>query len=97
MQTPSYTYILASRPNGAIYIGVTSDLIKRVYNHKSGFGSKHTRKYNIKNLVWYEQHSDIVSAIRKEKCLKKYPRQWKINLIVKDNPNWRDLYMDICQ
>jgi putative endonuclease len=89
--------MLASRQNGALYIGVTNDLIRRIYEHKSGYGSKHTSKYNIKNLVWFEQHPNIKAAIRKERRLKKYPRQWKINLIVLQNPNWRDLYMEICQ
>ncbi|MCP5072405.1 MAG: GIY-YIG nuclease family protein [Rhodobacteraceae bacterium] len=93
----SYVYILAHKPKGALYIGVTSDLVKRVYLHKTGFGSAHTAKYSIKSLVWYEIHGHIEEAIRREKRLKKYLRQWKVNLIEEMNPDWRDLYEEICR
>ncbi|WGI21363.1 GIY-YIG nuclease family protein [Amylibacter sp. IMCC11727] len=93
----SHTYILASRPQGAIYIGVTNNLIRRIYEHKQGLGSAHTLKYNIKRLVWFEAYDDITEAIKREKRLKKYKREWKINLIEAGNPHWQDLWEDIIQ
>ncbi len=92
-----YVYILASRRNGTLYIGVTSDLIKRVQQHKANISDGFTKKYNIHRLVYYEQTEDINSAIAREKALKKWKREWKMRLIEKDNPNWRDLYFDIIQ
>ncbi len=88
----AYIYIFATKTDGAIYIGVTSDLIKRTWQHKHENIKSHTRLYHIKRLVYFEEHPDIESAILREKRLKKWNRQWKINLIVKDNPKWIDLY-----
>lgn len=83
---------MASRENGAVYIGVTSDLIKRVYQHKHEITKGHTSKYNIKNLVYYELHDTAESAILREKRLKKWTRPMKNDLITKENPLWEDLY-----
>ena len=90
-----YTYILASKRNGTIYIGVTSDLIKRVHQHKNGNHDSFTKKYKVNQLVYYEQIEDINSAIRREKNLKAWKRQWKIKLIEKNNAKWKDLYPEI--
>ncbi len=89
-------YIMASRKDGALYIGVTSDLIKRVFEHKEGIIPGHTSKYNIKNLVYYEQHEDVTQAILQEKQMKAWKREWKIELLEKQNPSWKDLYPEIC-
>jgi putative endonuclease len=91
-----YVYILASRRDGAIYVGVTSDLVKHVYEHRGKFVSGFTSRYNITCLVWFEVHDDPIAAITREKQLKKWRRAWKIALIEKDNPDWRDLYEEIC-
>jgi putative endonuclease len=88
-------YILASKRNGTLYIGVTSDLIKRVWQHKMSVVSGFTQKYNVKTLVYYEQHNNAESAIYREKQLKKWKRDWKVKLIEESNPTWRDLYNDI--
>ncbi|MDE2684925.1 MAG: GIY-YIG nuclease family protein [Chloroflexota bacterium] len=88
-------YILASRRNGALYVGVTADLPQRVWQHKSDFVKGFTSRYNIHSLVWYESHDSMESAIAREKAIKKWHRQWKIELIVQNNPDWRDLYSDI--
>ncbi|RZA33505.1 MAG: GIY-YIG nuclease family protein [Lysobacteraceae bacterium] len=95
MDKPSYVYVLASRPYGTLYIGVTSDLIRRVWEHKEGFVAGFTNKHRIKLLVWYEVHAEIVEAITREKQIKEWKRDWKINLIQSTNPHWRDLYNDI--
>ena len=87
-----YVYILASKRNGTLYIGVTSNLPKRVSEHKSNIVEGFTKKYNVHNLVYYELHNDIYGAITKEKQMKKWKRQYKINLIEKFNPDWLDLY-----
>ena len=88
-------YILASKRNGTLYIGVTSNLIKRVYEHKNDLVDGFAKKYSVHNLVYYETTEDITSATRREKQLKKWKRKWKIELIEKHNPDWRDLYLDI--
>ena len=85
-------YILASRKHGTLYIGVTGALIQRISEHREGVRPGFTSRYGVKRLVWYERHHGIVTAIQREKSLKKYPRQWKINLIERDNPNWDDLF-----
>ncbi len=90
-----FVYIIASKINGTLYIGVTSNLVKRVYEHKNKLVEGFTKKYNVHVLVHYETIEDINSAITREKQLKKWKRQWKIELIEKNNPNWRDLYYDI--
>ena len=84
--------MLASKKNGTLYIGVTSDLPRRVFEHKNNLLEGFTKKYKIHNLVWYEQHETILGAITREKQLKKYKREWKINLIDRRNPEWKDLY-----
>jgi putative endonuclease len=91
-----YVYILASRRDGAIYVGITSDLVKRVYEHRGKFVPGFTSRYNITRLVWFEVHDDPIAAISREKELKKWRRTWKIALIEKDNPEWHDLYEEIC-
>gem|GEM_PF-261289 len=88
-------YILASARNGTLYTGVTSDLVKRIWEHKNNMVEGFTKKYNVHNLVWYELHENMNSAIEREKNIKEWKRNWKLNLIEKSNPDWRDLYEDI--
>ena len=90
-----WVYILASRKHGTIYIGVTNDLIRRVYQHKNKTTRGFTSQYGVGLLVWFETYDDITAAIEREKELKKWRREWKINLIERDNPNWDDLYDSI--
>ena len=85
-----YVYILASNRNGTLYIGITSDLNKRIWEHKEGLVDGFTKKYNIKRLVYYEIHNDVNTAITREKQLKRWNRKWKLCLIEKDNPDWND-------
>jgi putative endonuclease len=87
-----YVYILASKRNGTLYVGVTQDLLKRVYLHKKELLDGFTKKYNVKRLVYYEVYQDIKDAILREKGLKKWKREWKIKLIEEKNPSWEDLY-----
>ena len=96
MEKLSYIYILANTFNGTLYIGVTSNLIQRVWQHKNNITSGFTEKYNVKCLVHYEQYFDISEAIHRETQLKKWPRKWKLQLINKQNPTWKDLYNEIC-
>lgn len=96
MDKPSYVYMLASRRYGTLYLGVTSNLIKRVWEHREGVVDGFTRQYQVKHLVWYETHCDIHAAISREKQLKKWERDWKIALIQTANPLWRDLFDDFC-
>lgn len=84
-------YIMASRPNGTLYIGVTSDLEKRVGEHKAGATGGFTKRYGCKTLVWFEVHEDIHAAIQRETSLKRYNRAWKLRLIEAENPAWKDL------
>jgi putative endonuclease len=88
-------YILASARNGTLYIGVTSDLIGRVWQHKNDQADGFTKKYGIKQLVWYEAHEDVNAAIQREKQIKEWKRAWKIELIEKSNPYWNDLYTQL--
>ena len=90
-----YVYILSHRPYNTFYIGVTNDLVKRIWQHKFSGAKGFTKKYQINRLVYFETYEDILLAIEQEKRLKKWPRQWKINLIIKNNPLWKDLYMEI--
>lgn len=90
-----WVYILASKKNGTLYIGVTDDLVQRVYEHKCNFVKGFTQKYQIHDLVYFEQHQDIKEAILREKQLKEWQRFWKIKLINQQNPNWNDLYSEI--
>ena len=92
-----YVYILASKTYGTLYIGVTNDLIKRVHQHKSEVIAGFTKKYGVHKLVYYETHSDVNAAITREEQMKKWNRQWKINLIEEMNPEWKDLYIDITE
>ncbi|MGA7072375.1 GIY-YIG nuclease family protein [Bradyrhizobium sp.] len=91
-----YVYITASRKDGAIYLGVTNDLVRRVYEHRTKAVPGFTSKYNITRLVWFEIYDDAVSAISREKELKKWKRSWKVQLIEAENPQWNDLYESIC-
>ena len=88
-------YILASRRNGTLYVGVTSDLVKRVWEHKNDAVDGFTKQYGVHDLVWYERHETMDSAIAREKALKEWKRQWKLRLIEETNPGWRDLYAEI--
>lgn len=89
---PHYVYIVASKKNGTLYIGVTNNLIKRIWEHRQNSIEGFTKKYSIHVLVYYEEYTDINQAIEREKNLKKWNRNWKIKLIEEDNPNWVDLY-----
>ena len=90
-----YTYILASRKNGTLYVCVTSDLLKRIYEHKQNLIDGFTKKYNVHSLVYYEVHNDMREAITREKQIKKWNRRWKMRLIEEMNSEWRDLYYEI--
>ena len=89
-------YILASRRNGTLYIGVTSDLVKRVWEHKQDLVGGFTKQYGVHTLVYFELHANMESAIEREKQLKKWNRAWKLELIEKENPGWEDLWPSIC-
>ena len=94
-QKQAYIYIMTNKRNGTIYIGVTSDLPNRVWQHKNDSIKGFTKKYSLHTLVYFEQHDDIKSAIEREKQLKKWKRKWKLELIEKQNSNWNDLYENI--
>ncbi len=94
MKQPA-VYILASRRNGTLYIGVTSNLRQRIWEHKNDVAEGFTKKYGVHTLVFYELHASMVDAITREKQLKKWNRAWKLRLIEERNPDWRDLYDDI--
>jgi putative endonuclease len=87
-----YVYMLASRPFGTLYTGVTNDLIARTYDHRLGAIPGFTQKYGVHHLVWFETHSDVTEAITREKRIKRWRRAWKIQLIEESNPHWTDLY-----
>jgi putative endonuclease len=87
-----YVYMLASRRNGTLYIGMTDDLLKRVWQHREGVIAGFTRDYRVKNLVWYETHDSRESALARERRMKKWNRAWKLELIEASNPNWCDLW-----
>jgi putative endonuclease len=91
----AYVYILASRPNGTLYVGVTTDLIRRIGQHKQGVADGFTKKHGVKTLVHLDVFDDVESAIVREKQMKEWKRAWKVELIQKSNPDWRDLYDDI--
>jgi putative endonuclease len=88
-------YILASRRNGTLYIGVTSDLVKRIWEHKNDVVEGFTKRYGVHTLVWYEVHSTMESAISREKALKGWKRRYKLELIERMNPDWRDMYGEL--
>ena len=87
-----YVYILASRKHGTLYIGVTNDLVRRIHQHKTDAVPGFTSRYGVHLLVWFERYDDVLSAIAREKEIKKWHREWKINLIERSNPEWVDLY-----
>ena len=93
MDKQYYVYILANRPRGAMYVGVTSDLLRRVWEYKSKAVPGHTKKYGIDRLVYYEVFHDVRMAIAREKQLKRYVRQWKYNLIEERNPHWEEIVL----
>ncbi|KUG21939.1 excinuclease abc, c subunit-like [hydrocarbon metagenome] len=90
-----YVYILASKKNGTLYIGVTGDLVKRIYEHKQNLIDGFTKEYDVHALVYYEHHDEIEEAILREKQMKKWNRKWKIRIIEEKNPEWKDLYDEI--
>jgi putative endonuclease len=94
---PYYVYILASRRNGTLYIGVTNDLVRRVYEHREGAADGFTKKYRVHSLVYFESTDDVRAAIQREKTMKHWSRAWKIALIEKANPDWIDLYDEIAR
>ena len=97
MEKQFYVYILASDRNGTLYIGVTSNLILRIWQHQEKQVKGFTKKYDVQKLVWFEQHENAESAITREKQIKKWNRDWKIRLIEETNPYWNDLYPSIIQ
>jgi putative endonuclease len=88
-------YLLASKRNGTLYAGVTSDLVKRVWEHKNGLVEGFTKKYGVHMLVWYEPHETMASAIQREKGMKKWNRAWELALVEKSNPDWKNLFDDL--
>ena len=95
MKKQPAVYILASKRNGTLYIGVTSDLTKRVWEHKNGMVAGFTNRYSVHQLVWYEMHESMESAIQREKSMKEWKRAWKLELIESANADWEDLYDSI--
>jgi putative endonuclease len=95
MERQPAVYVLASKQNGTLYIGVTSDLAKRAWEHKNDLVEGFTKKYGVHRLVYYEMHEDMLSAITREKQLKKWNRAWKLELIEEKNPEWKDLWDEI--
>jgi putative endonuclease len=90
-----WVYILASKQNGTLYVGVTSDIARRIYEHKTGSVPGFTKRYNVTRLVHAEEFDNISDAIEREKCLKNWRREWKLDLIESQNPEWKDLYDDM--
>jgi putative endonuclease len=90
-----YVYLLASKPYGTLYVGVTADLERRISQHKHKLVPGFTKRYSVNRLVWFEAHDLVEAAIRREKRIKDWKREWKINLIERDNPHWIDLYPSI--
>jgi putative endonuclease len=90
-----WVYIMTNKPDGTLYVGVTSNLARRVYEHREGLMDGFTKRYGLKRLVWYEPHDDIRYAIQREKTIKHWSRAWKVNLILMMNPTWTDLYTDL--
>jgi len=91
----SFVYIMASRKNGTLYVGVTTDLVHRIWEHREGLIPGFTSKYGCKVLVWYREYENVIEAIAEEKRIKRWRREWKIQLIEKLNPDWKDLYLDL--
>ena len=95
MERQPCVYMLASKRNGTLYTGVTSNLLKRVWEHKNNLVEGFTKKYGVHTLVWYELHDTMDSAIQREKAIKNWKRAWKLKLIEKMNAHWRELYSDL--
>ena len=95
MGKTGYVYMLASECNGTLYIGVTSNLVKRVWQHREGVADGFSKRYGVKRLVYFEVFEDMPEAIAREKAMKKWRRRWKIDAIEKDNPTWHDLFDEI--
>ena len=87
-----WVYIMTNRPNGTLYLGVTGDIVRRAWEHREGLVDGFTKRYGLSRLVYAERHEDIAAAIQRERTMKHWPRAWKINLIVAQNPDWADLY-----
>jgi putative endonuclease len=92
-----WVYIMASKPFGTLYVGMTSELVSRVYQHREGLVEGFTKQNNVKMLVYYEEHATALAAIQREKNIKHWPRAWKVDLIRRMNPEWRDLFDDIAR
>ena len=90
-----FVYLITNKPYGTLYVGVTRDLVKRVYEHRSGFVEGFSKEHELGMLAWYEAHEDVKEAIKREKLIKKWHRDWKINLVQGMNPEWKDLYATI--
>ena len=97
MEWQPCVYILSSERNGTLYVGVTSRLARRIWEHKSGAVPGFSKRYGIDRVVWYEVHESMESAIQREKRIKDWKRAWKVELIERNNPEWRDLYEEICR
>lgn len=95
MAKPGYVYLMASGQNGTLYLGVTSDLVRRAWQHRNGFGGEFSAKYGCRLLVWFEAHEDIQEARQRELRMKKWKRAWKLRAIEEMNPQWRDMFDDI--
>jgi putative endonuclease len=92
MTPGGWVYIMTNRPNGTLYVGTTTDLARRVWEHRSGVAEGFTMRYGLHRLVYAEQHDNILSAKQRERNIKHWPRAWKVRLILRDNPNWDNLY-----
>ena len=92
-----YVYMLASKRNGTLYVGMTDDIVKRVWQHRNGLVGGFTKEYGVKMLVWYEIHETRASSLTRERQIKKWNRSWKLEMIETDNPAWRDLWSEITQ
>jgi putative endonuclease len=92
----AWLYILANKPGGTLYVGVTNDLVRHVFEHREGIAEGFTKRYSVKRLVYYEGHETVPLAIQREKSIKHWSREWKIDLILSLNPEWRDLCPEIC-
>src|SRR5579863_4156060 len=90
-----YVYVMASAPNGTLYVGMTNDLVRRVYEHRNGLIAGFSKRYSVKHLVYFERYEDIQTAIQREDNIKHWSRKWKVRLILANNPNWDDLYDSI--
>jgi putative endonuclease len=88
----AWVYIMTNKPNGTLYVGVTSDIVRRTWEHREGVVDGFTKKYSLKRLVYVESHAEIATAIQREKTIKHWPRAWRVNLILEGNPDWDDLY-----